>query len=568
MLMMLRNPDNHLLGGLLRQAALRDPHRIGVTGEGRSCSFAEMHRAATSFAGHLRADGVDVGDRVVLFMGNSVDFVLAFWGAVYSGATIVPVSADTKEQKLRWILEDCRPSAAIVDAEIFMTLHDAAQDLDIKLIVTSQSDTAPLAACLPDLLLGRADDEENPPANLDQNLALIIYTSGSTGVPKGVMLSHLNVLTAARSVAEYLGYRASDSVFCAVPFTFDYGLHQLTMTALVGAELVVERSFAKPFFSLHRLVLSKATVLPLVPTMVALIEPLAARFDLSAIRIVTNTAAALSLRQIAVLRDLFASAEIFSMYGLTECHRCTYLPPALLATHPGSVGRAIPNTELWVVDEQGVRHTCGAIGELVIRGSTVMKGYWQNPEQTDRKLKPGPLPGERVLHTGDICRLDEDGLLYFVARKDDVLKVCGEKVAPREVEDVLLAHPAIAQAAVLGVDDPVLGHKVIAFVEPIATPPIPNGERFSQELAAWCGPRLESHMAPAAFHILAHLPRNGNGKIDKLALSARLAIPLADRTSDSAPEPQQSAPAAALAPGASHNRSGGISRPMEEIINA
>lgn len=564
---MLGNQDNHLLGGLLRQAALRDPGGIGVTGEGRSLSFAEMHRAASSLARHLRAGGVDVGDRVVLFMGNSVDFVLAFWGAVYSGATIVPVNADTKEQKLRWILEDCRPSAAIADAEIWKTLHDAAQGLDMTLIVTDRSADAPSAACLPDLLLGHGDDAETPPANLDQNLALIIYTSGSTGNPKGVMLSHLNVLTAARSVAQYLHYRASDAVFCAVPFTFDYGLHQITMTALVGAELVVERSFAKPFFSLHRLVQSKATVLPLVPTMVALIEPLAARFDFSAIRIVTNTAAALSPRQIGVLRELFTSAEIFSMYGLTECHRCTYLPPALLATHPGSVGRAIPNTELWVVDEQGVRHTREATGELVIRGSTVMKGYWRNPEQTGRKLKPGPLPGEQVLHTGDICRLDGDGLLYFIARKDDVLKVRGEKVAPREVEDALLAHPAIAQAAVLGVDDPVLGHKVIAFVEPIAMSSIPNAERFPQELAVWCGARLESHMVPAAFHVQAHLPRNGNGKIDKLALSACLATPFAERMSDSVPEPQP-ARLAAPVPGTRHNRSGGISRPTEEIINA
>ena len=191
---------------------------------------------------------------------------------------------------------------------------------------------------------------------IDQDLACIIYTSGSTGTPKGVMLSHLNMVAASSSVCSYLGMGSDDRVFCAIPFSFDYGLHQITMTALVGATLIVEPGFAQPLFSLHRLVQRGATVFPIVPSMVSLIEPLARRFNFSSVRTVTSTAAPLHPSAIDRLQEMFPRACIFSMYGLTECHRCTYLDPSELAHRKTSVGKAIPNTELWVVDGEGKRH--------------------------------------------------------------------------------------------------------------------------------------------------------------------------------------------------------------------
>jgi acyl-CoA synthetase (AMP-forming)/AMP-acid ligase II len=214
-----------------------------------------------------------------------------------------------------------------------------------------------------------------------------------------------------------------------------------------------------------------------------------------------------------MLKDVFPGARIYSMYGLTECKRCTYLPPQDLERKPGSVGIAIPNTELWIVDEHGQKVGPGVVGQLVIRGATVMKGYWEKPEATAKKLKPGPLPGEMVLHTGDFCRLDEDGYLYFVGRMDDVIKSRGEKVAPAEIEAVLRSMPGVLEAAVVGVPDAVLGHAIKAFVVLDH-----DAETTPSALRAACRERLEPFMVPRTIELVDALPRTANGKVEKTAL--------------------------------------------------
>jgi len=238
-------------------------------------------------------------------------------------------------------------------------------------------------------------------------------------------------------------------------------------------------------------------------------------YDLSALRYVTNTAAALPVQHILALRDLFPYAHIYSMYGLTECKRCTYLPPTDLARKPTSVGIAIPNTELWLVDDKDCKVGPGVVGQLVIRGATVMKGYWEKPEQTAKKLRPGPLPGEQVLYTGDLCKLDDEGYLYFVGRMDDIIKSRGEKVAPKEIEAILYAMPGVREVAVIGVPDPILGEAPKAFVV------VEEGAAFGEkELRRFCQERMESFMVPAHFELRSSpLPKSDNGKIDKKVLT-------------------------------------------------
>jgi amino acid adenylation domain-containing protein len=483
----------------------------------RRLSYTELHAWVCMVAARLRHDGVARGDRVLIRVRNSIEFVVAFWAVQYVGAVAVPLNPDTKASRLRWIGADCLPAAIIVDGS-------GSSPLD---------DIQAMAASIPVLWLGSSDgcipsDAGNAPTPgsrlnvgsvaIDQDLACILYTSGSTGTPKGVMLTHLNMVAASCSVAEYLELARDDSIFCAIPFSFDYGLHQITMATLVGATLIVESSFAQPLFSLHRLVQHGATVFPIVPTMVSLMEPFARRFDLAKIRTVTSTAAALHPATIDRLQQMFSGARIFSMYGLTECHRCTYLDPKDLAQRKSSVGKAIPNTELWVVDEQGQRHERGAVGELVIRGSTVMKGYWNNAVDTNEKLRPGPLPGELVFYTGDICRIDEGGFVYFVRRMDDVLKVKGQKVAPKEVEEALMRHPGVTEATVIGVPQGDLGDEVVAVLSlrEKADTDVPG-------LRRWCATHLEAYMVPGRFFVLDTLPRSANGKIDRLVLKERLA---------------------------------------------
>jgi acyl-CoA synthetase (AMP-forming)/AMP-acid ligase II len=301
-----------------------------------------------------------------------------------------------------------------------------------------------------------------------------------------------------------------------LPLAFDYGLYQMIMAFAAGARLVLERSFAFPAQILGMVTAEKVTGFPGVPTIFATLAELKSLKDndVSSIRYVTNTAAALPVKHILMLRDLFPAARIYSMYGLTECKRCTYLPPEDLERKPLSVGIAIPNTEMWIVDADDRRVGPEVVGQLVIRGATVMKGYWGKPEATARKLRPGPLPGEQVLYTGDYCRMDAEGYLYFVGRGDEIIKSRGEKVAPKEVENVLVNIPGVREAAVIGVPDELLGQAVKAFVV------VEQGRTVSEkELQRECQKRLENFMVPKHIVIVPSLPRTDTGKLSKSTLS-------------------------------------------------
>ena len=237
--------------------------------------------------------------------------------------------------------------------------------------------------------------------------------------------------------------------------------------------------------------------------------------DYPHIRYITNTAAALPPAHITRLQELFPQARLYSMYGVTECKRCTYLPPEQLAKRPGSVGVAIPGTEVYVVDDAGRRVSPGTVGELVIRGPHVMQGYWEDPEATDRALRPGPFAGERLLHTGDLFRADEEGFLYFVGRKDDIIKTRGEKVSPKEIENVLYALAGVREAAVIGVPDPILGMAIKAVV--VST----NAAMTEQDVIRHCAKHLEEFMIPKFVEFRDALPKTDSGKINRRLIDAQ-----------------------------------------------
>jgi len=237
------------------------------------------------------------------------------------------------------------------------------------------------------------------------------------------------------------------------------------------------------------------------------------KFDLSSLRYITNTAAALPVSHILQLREKFPHATLYSMYGLTECKRVSYLPPEELDRRPGSVGIAIPNTEVWIVDEEGNRVGPGVVGELVIRGSHVMQGYWEKPEETAKVYRPGRYPAERILYSGDLFKMDEDGFLYFVGRKDDIIKSRGEKVAPKEVENVLYALDGVVEAAVVGVPGPILGQAIKAFVVPA------EGRTLTErDVLRHCAAHLEDYMMPKYVEFRDSLPKTSSGKIKKTGL--------------------------------------------------
>ncbi|HIQ01481.1 MAG TPA: AMP-dependent synthetase, partial [Anaerolineales bacterium] len=350
--------------------------------------------------------------------------------------------------------------------------------------------------------------------SIDIDLACLIYTSGTTGEPKGVMSTHANMAFAASSIIQYLENRPDDIVINVLPLSFDYGLYQLLMAFNFGGTLVLEQSFAYPAAVLRRIEEERVTGLPGVPTIFAMLLQMdLSRFDLSSLRYLTNTAAALPVEHIQRLREAFPQARLYSMYGLTECKRTLYLPPEELDRRPGSVGIPIPGTEVWIEDEAGNWLGPGEVGELVVRGSHVMQGYWGDPEETAKRYRPGRYPAERLLYTGDLFRMDEEGFLYFVARKDDIIKSRGEKVAPKEVESVLYRLPGVAEAAVIGVPDELLGQAIKAFIV------CSDGHQLTeQDVLRHCRQHLEDFMLPRYVEFRPSLPKSPSGKIQKSAL--------------------------------------------------
>jgi amino acid adenylation domain-containing protein len=511
-----------LLHDYLSGPARRLPEKVALACAGRRVTYRELEESANALAHALIGRGVGRGDRVIVFGDNTVETVVSFWAVLKADAVVSIVNPLTRSDKLHYLIDDCRPSALITEAHLYDAWIKPSWSRHLKCVIVSgelgaeRSRSAPRLLSWDDALA--AGDRARPPArrNIDADLAAIIYTSGSTGEPKGVMLTHRNMLTACTSIASYLEVREDDVILNVLPLAFDYGLYQMIMAFRQGARLVLERSFVYPAQVVRTMVEERVTGFPGVPTVFGILAGMKtlAEHDLSSIRYVTNTAAALPRKHVLLLKTLFPGARIFSMYGLTECKRCSYLPPEDLDRKPGSVGIAIPNTELWIVDEAGRKVPPNTVGELVVRGATVMKGYWEKPEATAKVLKPGPLPGEQVLHTGDYCRMDDDGYLYFVGRADDVFKSGGEKVAPREIEAVLHEIPGIREAAVIGVPDELLGRAVKAFVV------LEEGVAMSgKEVRRRCQEKLESFYVPRHVEFVDELPRTDTGKIRKTGLA-------------------------------------------------
>jgi long-chain acyl-CoA synthetase len=498
----------------LRASAERFADKLALIAGNRTLTYGELDALSDRLAAVLRERGVARGDRVVVFMDNCWEAVVGIFAVLKAGAVFSPINPSTKADKLAFVLNNCR-AAAVITQERLAAIAGAAlaEAPTVRLNVVAGARSQPsisAAVRFEDLIAANATAPQD--AGIELDLAMLVYTSGSTGMPKGVMMTHQNVVAAATAITTYLESTSDDVILNVLPISFDYGLYQALMAIKAGATLVLEKSFAFPQVILHKLASERVTGFPIVPTMAALILQMK---DLKPgafpqLRYITNTAAALPPAHILRLQELFPRTRLFSMYGLTECKRCTYLPPEELQRRPGSVGIAIPGTEAYVVDDDGKRVAPGDTGELVIRGPHVMKGYWENPQATDRALRPGPFAWEKVLHTGDLFRTDAEGFLYFVGRKDDIIKSRGEKVSPKEVENVLYGLPGIREAAVVGVPDAILGAAIKAVVALS-----PGAALTEQDVIRHCAKHLEDFMVPKLVEFRDALPKSDNGKISR-----------------------------------------------------
>ena len=504
----------------LAQSAARFADKTAIVAGSERLTYRELDRRSSALAAGLRASGVAPGDRVLVFLDNCLEAAIAIYAVLKAGAVFSPINASTKAAKLAYVIDNCRARAVVTKTRMAPVLAgalDAAQTRPLSIVAGKPSPALPDALSFEALL-------ETPAETVSHGqgadaLAMLIYTSGSTGHPKGVMMTHANIDAASWSITTYLENTPDDIILNVLPLAFDYGLYQLLMAVRVGATLVLEKSFAFPQAIFQKIRAERVTGLPLVPTMAAMIldikglEP----GSFPDLRYITNTAAALPPAHIAKLQALFPDTTIYSMYGLTECKRCTWLPPARLADKTGSVGIAIPGTQAHVVGEDGKSLPAGTIGELVISGPHVMQGYWENPEASARALRPGPDSTGTALYTGDLFHADADGFLYFVGRKDDIIKTRGEKVAPKEVEAVLVAHEGISEAIVVGRDDPVLGQSICALV-------VPRDAALSErDVIAHCARLLEDFMVPRRVEFRDSLPKTDTGKLSRRLAAESLA---------------------------------------------
>lgn len=502
---------------LLETSAAAHSDKIALVCGEQRLTYRKLNASANRLAHALREAGVKRGDRVTILLESSPEAVISIFGALKAGAVFMALHPGVKPEKLALLMADAEPSVLITDVA---RVRDGADVLagapSLRCLVWA--DNQPLQISSPARNLKWSDltnfPEADPPRNelIDVDLATLVYTSGSTGTPKGVVSSHANMIAVTNSINAYLQNTPDDVILNVLPLAFGYGLYQLMLAFQVGARVVLEKTFAFPARTLTAIEQEGITALPGVPTLYALLlrYPNLLRRELPSLRYMTNAAAAMPTNHIEQIRAAFPHVRFFSMYGQTECARISYLPPEQLDNRPSSVGIAIPNTEVYIAGEDGRPLPPGEVGELVVRGSHVARGYWRAPELTEQRFRPGPTPGEKVLYTGDLFRMDEEGFLYFVSRMDDIIKVGGEKVSPREVEETVCRLEGVSEAAVVPVADPVLGQAVRLLVVPHA-----GVELTERQVRLHCAGKLDDYMLPKYVEIVAELPRTENGKVNK-----------------------------------------------------
>jgi long-chain acyl-CoA synthetase len=543
-----------LVQDFLQRSAATRPDKTALVCGGKRYSYSELNLRAERLAHAFREMGVKRGDRVGMWLNNSVELVIGIFGILKADAVFVSLSRLMKPEKAASLLNDCQAVALITDARamgqgVGERVKEGAKTVanlvvvggrargivnghgglcDFEELTASETSNIqhPTSKEAPNSKLQTSRKLQTSSCNLqsaicnqqskniDLDLACLIYTSGTTGESKGVMCDHSNVVFVTQSIVEYLRNSERDITMCVLPLSFSYGLYQLTAMFAVGGTLVLEQSFAFPDLVLEQMAKEHVTGFAGVPTIYSLILSMdLSKYDLSSLRYLTNAAAGLPLDHVKRLRQSFPKADLYLMHGLTEVARTMYLPPSQVDARPASSGIPMPGTELWIEDDEGNRLPAGEIGELVVRGRHVMRGYWNAQELTAKKFRAGRLPGERVCYSGDLFRMDEEGFFYFVSRKDDLIKCRGEKVAPREVENVLYRMSGVLEAAVIGVSDPIMGQVVKAFI-------VAPGATLSEvDVISHCKANLEEFMVPRMVEFRSELPKTSSGKIRKVELS-------------------------------------------------
>ena len=485
---------------LAARARSAQPGQAAIVDGRRRVEYGELLERAHGCAALLQQAGVCRGDRVGIFLRRSADAAAALFGAWFAGAVPVVMNEHLRAVQVRHILTNSEASCVITENRLLASMPDHPGP-----VLNVDTMASPTRCCAEVPVIGA-------------DLAALIYTSGSTGLPKGAMLSHDNLVSGVQIVSQYLELTERDVILSVLPFSFDYGLNQLLTAIYVGGTLVIQRSLFPPDIC-RTLEKDAITGLAGVPTLWLQLTGRQSPFlkrAYPALRYMTNSGGQLPERTVRSIRAAHPDLAIFLMYGLTEAFRSTYLPPAEVDRRPTSMGKAIPNVEILVVDEQGTPCGAGQTGELVHRGANVFMGYWRDPESTARVLKPHPLTGhghgsrEAVVFSGDLVTVDEEGYLYYVGRKDALIKSRGVRVSPEEIERGAYASNLVSHAVAFAIAQETGDSDII-----LAVVPLDPGSFTAQSLEACCRRDMPEYMWPRAVWPLPAFPLTSSGKPDR-----------------------------------------------------
>ena len=515
---------SEFLHDLVTRSASASPQAKALAYRSQSVTYMELADSMSRTAGAYLDLGLDRSERVAVYLEKCTETVAAMFGAAASGGVFVPINPLLKPDQVAYILKDCNVRILVTSVErlglLAAVLHDC-HDLRAVIVVGGRAEPVGKLAVVAWEDAQSGFGKGRPHRVIDTDMAAILYTSGSTGKPKGVVLSHRNMVAGARSVAQYLENHEGDRILSALPLSFDAGFSQLTTAFHVGASVTLI-NYLLPRDIVNAVERDGITGLTAVPPLwiqLAQLEwPEAAR---SSLRYIANTGGKMPKATLDLLRAALPRTLVFLMYGLTESFRSTFLPPSEVDRRPDSIGKAIPNAEVLVVREDGTPCAAGEPGELVHRGALVSLGYWNDPEKTAERFRPAPgqpaglVMPEIAVWSGDTVRADEEGFLYFVSRRDEMIKTSGYRVSPTEVEEVIYATGLVGEAAALGIPHPVLGQAIVV----VAT--ARDGVLLdTDDLLKQCRQRLPAFMVPARLTVReGNLPRNPNGKIDRKLLA-------------------------------------------------
>jgi acyl-CoA ligase (AMP-forming) (exosortase A-associated) len=515
----------HLVQELVFDSANRFPDKEALVYRQSRVNYAELAKGIDAAAKTMLAVGLDRGERVAVFLEKRLETVFALFGAAAAGGVFVPVNPLLKAEQVTYILRDCNVRVLVTSTDrlkLLLPVLPQCHDLHTILVIGSAGVLSTISSPINVLSWSEALSENGggkSHRSIDDDMAAILYTSGSTGKPKGVVLSHRNLIAGAMSVAQYLNNGREDRILSVLPLSFDYGLSQLTTAFHVGATTIL-MNYLLPRDIIAAVEAENITGLAAVPPLWIQLAQLIWPDNIS-LRYITNSGGAMPRATLDLLRHNLPNTAIYLMYGLTEAFRSTFLPPEEVKARPDSMGKAIPNAEVLVVREDGSPCAPGEPGELVHRGALVSMGYWNDPEKTAERFRPVPtrqsgLPiQELAVWSGDTVRMDEEGFLYFIGRRDEMIKTSGYRVSPTEIEEVIYATELVGEAAAIGVAHPVLGQAIVLIVT--ARPGRTLGQ---EELLSACKLHLPAFMLPGRVEFReGSLPRNPNGKIDRKLLA-------------------------------------------------